>query len=57
MNDTIEIYSRNMAIYLRRLGFKILSTEVNPYNPEFDMWIFEDSHELRDAMGRYNKAQ
>lgn len=57
MNDTIEIYSRNMAIYLRRLGFKILSTEVNPYNPEFDMWIFEDSHELRDAMGRYNKGQ
>lgn len=53
--DTKEIYSKKMAIYLRKLGFQIVSTEVNPYQPQFDMWLFEDTDELRQAMSRYKK--
>lgn len=52
---TIEIYSMKMATYLRKLGFKIVSVEVNPYKPHFDMWVFEDTPELRTAMSKYNK--
>ena len=48
-----EIFSRKMAVYLRRLGFKIVSVEVNPYKPEFDMWIFKDTPELRNAMSNF----
>ena len=44
-----------MAIYLRKQGFKIESVEVNPYKPEFDMWLFKDTQELRNAMANYSK--
>ena len=50
-----EIYSMKMATYLRKLGFKIESVDVNPYKPEFNMWLFKDTPELREAMGRYKK--
>lgn len=50
-----EIYSMKMATYLRKLGFKIVSVEVNPYKPEFNMWVFEDTPELRVAMSKFNK--
>lgn len=50
-----EIYSMKMATYLRRLGFKIESVEVNPYKPEFNMWLFKDTPELRVAMYNYKK--
>ena len=49
-----EIYSRKMAVYLRRLGFKIVSVDVNPYKPEFDMYLFKDTPELRNAMTNYS---
>lgn len=52
---TIEIYSMKMATYLRKLGFRIVSVEVNPYKPHFDMWLFEDTPELRTAMSKFNK--
>ena len=50
-----EIYSKKMAIYLRKQGFKIESVEVNPYKPEFDMWLFKDTQELRNAMSNFTK--
>ena len=50
-----EIYSMKMATYLRKLGFKIESVEVNPYKPEFNMWLFKDTPELRVAMYNYKK--
>ncbi len=50
-----EIYSKKMAIYLRKLGFRIESVEVNPFKPEFSMWLFKDTPELRDAMSKYSK--
>ncbi len=50
-----EIYSMKLATYLRKLGFKIEAVEVNPYKPEFNMWLFKDTPELRDAMYKYNK--
>lgn len=50
-----EIYSMKMATYLRKLGFQIENVEVNPYKPEFNMWIFQDTPELREAMRNYKK--
>ena len=41
-----KIYKRAIAIELRRLGFKIIGTEVNETKPEFDVYLFEDTEEF-----------
>lgn len=50
---TKKIFSRKLAIYLRERGFKIVRTEVNFMKPKFDVYIFEDSPALRNAMECY----
>ena len=40
MNEKI-IYTRWVAIELRKLGYKILRTEPHPHRPELDSWVFE----------------
>ena len=52
---TKKIFNKRMAVYLRRLGFKIVGTEVNFNYPEFDVYLFEDTAELRKAMDNYRK--
>ena len=51
-----RIYTRWLAVELRKLGFKIIGTDVNEYHPEFTVWLFEDSPELRAAIPELNKA-
>lgn len=48
-----KVFSRKMALYLRQRGFKIIYTEPNTYKPQFDVYIFEDTKELQDAMTEY----
>ena len=50
-----KIYTRKMAVYLREQGFKIIGTEVNKNKPEFDVYLFKDSNNLREAMIEYSK--
>ena len=51
-----RIYTRWLAVELRKLGFKIVGTDVNEYHPEFTVWLFEDSEELQAAIPSLNKA-
>lgn len=44
-----KVYKKLLAIELRKMGFKIIRTEVNPYKPIFDVYIFEDSPRLDEA--------
>lgn len=44
-----RIYKKLLAIELRKLGFRILRTEVNPYKPIYDVYIFEDTPSLDEA--------
>lgn len=53
--ETKIIYSRNVAYELRKKGFKILRTEPNPRKPQFDLYVFEASPELFEAMGKMSK--
>lgn len=48
-----KIFSKKFAIYLRSKGFKIIGTEVNFNQPQFDVYIFEDIPALRAAMDEY----
>lgn len=53
---TYRIYSRWLAVELRKRGFKIIGTDINEYHPEFTVWIFEDSDALQAAIPELNRA-
>ena len=55
--ETKIIYSRNVAYELRKQGFKIVRTEPNPRKPQFDMYVFEATPELSEAMGKMSKKE
>ena len=50
-----RIYTRWLAYELRKLGFKIISTDINEYHPEYTVWIFENSPELQAAIPKLNR--
>lgn len=50
-----RIYSKQMAIYLRKHGFEIVGTDVNENKPEFDVWLFEDSPEMGPVMATFKR--
>lgn len=54
-NKFYRIYTRWLAVELRKLGFKIVGTEVNEYHPEYTVWLFENSDELQAAIPKLNK--
>ena len=44
------IYTKWLAYGLRKQGFKLLRTEINPNFPQFDCWVFEDNLDLQIAI-------
>ena len=50
---TKKIFTRKLAVYLREHGCRIITTEVNPYKPEFDIWVFEDNEKLQAEIANY----
>ena len=51
------IYMPWLAAELRRLGFRIIRTEVNPHRPQFDIYIFEETPELLEALTKLTNKQ
>lgn len=47
-----KVFSRKLAYLLRIEGFKIVGTEPNFIKPEFNIWLFEDTQEFREAFTR-----
>lgn len=48
MNEKI-IYSKWLAYELRKLGFKIIRTDINPNFPQYDIYIFENTPDFQKA--------
>lgn len=48
------IYTKKLALELRKAGFKLLRTGINENFPQYDTYIFEDSEELRQAISKIN---
>lgn len=46
--ETYRIYTKWLALALRRKGFKIIKTDVNENHPQFDVYIFENSPILQE---------
>lgn len=50
MTKEYTIYSKWLAYALRKQGFRIIRTEINPNFPQFDCWVFENSVDLQLAI-------
>lgn len=42
-----RVYTRRIALELRKRGFRIVKTEVNENFPQYNVYLFEDNEELR----------
>lgn len=54
-NNSYRIYSRRIALELRRKGFKIIGTDVNENFPQYDVYLFEDTEQLREELTKLSK--
>ena len=50
---TKKIFTRKLAVYLRERGFRIIGTEPNRWHPQYDVFLFEETPELLEAMNNY----
>ena len=57
VSNTFRVYTRWIAVELRRQGFKILETDINEYNPEFKVWIFEKTPEFVEAFSKISHSK
>lgn len=55
-NSEYVIYTKWVAVKLRKMGFRILRTDVNPNKPEFDCYIFEKTEEFTKALSLITKG-
>lgn len=56
-NQTYRIYTRWLAVELRKLGFKIISTDINEYHPEYTVWVFENNQKLQAAISELTQKR
>lgn len=52
MDKEFTVYMRWVAIELRKQGFKIKRTGINPNKPQFDTYIFDYTPEFKEALTR-----
>lgn len=55
MTKEYTIFTKWLAYELRKQGFRIIRTEINPNFPQFDCWVFENSVDLQLAIVCLNK--
>ena len=48
-----KCFSARLASYLNKQGFYIIAKEPNLKKPQYDVFLFEDTVELRAAVDRY----
>lgn len=55
--NTKRIFTRRLAVFLRRNGCKIIRTEVNFKKPEHDVYVFEDTDRLQDLITDFQQRK
>lgn len=53
---TKKIFSRKLALELRKRGCKIVGIEPNSYKPQFDVYIFEDNSLLQSSLSEIMRS-
>lgn len=56
-NGTKRIYTKSVALELRKRGFKIIRTEPNENKPEFDVYVFENNTSLKNALTEITRSR
>ena len=49
------VYTKKLAEYLVKKGFKCLETQINIKDPQYLVFIFERTPELEEAINEYIK--
>lgn len=44
--EEFVVYTRRIAYELRKQGFRILRTDINPSHPQYECWVFEASPKM-----------
>lgn len=47
--NTYTIYTKWLAYELRKAGYNLIETGINPNFPEYNIYIFENTPEFRKA--------
>lgn len=55
--ETKRIYTKSLALELRKRGFKIIGTEPNENYPQFDVYIFESNNDFINAFAEIAKSR
>lgn len=50
MITTKKIFTKKLALELRKAGFDIIATEPNYKKPQFDVYVFEETKTFNDAL-------
>lgn len=51
------IYSKKLALELRKQGFNLLRMGINENFPQFNTYIFEDDIKLQAAINEYSRCK
>lgn len=52
--NTIRIFTRRMALFIKSKGIEPIGTVPDENKPDFLNWIFEDTTEVRNAMAEFS---
>ena len=44
-----------LLTFLQEKGFNYIKMEQDKYNPKYNIWLFKDCQEIRDAVEEYYK--
>jgi hypothetical protein len=45
-----KIFSKRLCYELRRMGFDVIATQPNKYQPQFDVYLFKDTDFFEKAL-------
>lgn len=51
MEKLKKVYTKKLAYELRRMGHKIVMTQVNPNKPNLDVYIFAEDEKFNEDFG------
>ena len=54
MTNERIIYSKRLALELRKQGFILLRTGINENFPQYDTFVFQNDEKLQDAINAYS---
>lgn len=51
------VRSMYLCRHLQQKGFELQKTRINKFNPLYNVYLFEDTASLRDAVSKYSEAR